>query len=544
MSFRPEDFGAVGDGDLSTGSGTDDAPAFLAMLAAVYAAGGGTIRLDRRTYRLGSALFLANDGTPSTFGKQPPIRIVGCGHHASGQGGPPVAGSTLMWTAEAGTGAVGKIDTRGLGSLVLEDLNLTSRGCALPFIHTTFTTVKAERVSAWTNRGSAAPLEDFIVFGGAIGHETHPGTDLTSGDVGFQGYGSFVNVCHMLGGVRRFAWLRTYANAIVLTNNVVWNTNGNSLPDGAAIEIDGGVDSYACGNVITGNLIELTHYAYGIKTTKAAQNNFAFNGGYDAMTMTQAMIRLGPDSIQNVVVSSIGPTTLGVYLSDASPALGNVHISGQGGSEPTRFPSLRVDNGAIADRLVVNGVPSSSNLLVQPSASKSLYASWLQLKTAVADGDVTAFEVLGNGRVNVCGIGAGNIVNSLPSGASWTNNGRKWGFTGLPGSNMEINSGTGGSYLDLRNYGVRTYDHIGRLQAKFWTSPNGEGWDLGQTGDVSWYRCGPVGMKTNRKVLAQDGLGVGNSTPASTPGTVVRKFEVFDASGNSLGFLPIYDAIT
>jgi len=46
------------------------------------------------------------------------------------------------------------------------------------------------------------------------------------------------------------------------------------------------------------------------------------------------------------------------------------------------------------------------------------------------------------------------------------------------------------------------------------------------------------------KVLAVGGIGVGNSAAASTPGTVVKKMEVFDADGNSLGFVPIYDAIT
>lgn len=48
----------------------------------------------------------------------------------------------------------------------------------------------------------------------------------------------------------------------------------------------------------------------------------------------------------------------------------------------------------------------------------------------------------------------------------------------------------------------------------------------------------------NGKVIATAGLGVGNSASATTPGSVVKKMEVFDAAGNSLGFLPIYDAIT
>ena len=46
------------------------------------------------------------------------------------------------------------------------------------------------------------------------------------------------------------------------------------------------------------------------------------------------------------------------------------------------------------------------------------------------------------------------------------------------------------------------------------------------------------------KALAAGGIGVGNSAAATTPGTVTKKIEVFDASGISLGFIAVYDAIT
>lgn len=39
-------------------------------------------------------------------------------------------------------------------------------------------------------------------------------------------------------------------------------------------------------------------------------------------------------------------------------------------------------------------------------------------------------------------------------------------------------------------------------------------------------------------------IKVGNSETAATPGTVTSKIEVFDARGNSLGYLPVYDDIT
>lgn len=54
----------------------------------------------------------------------------------------------------------------------------------------------------------------------------------------------------------------------------------------------------------------------------------------------------------------------------------------------------------------------------------------------------------------------------------------------------------------------------------------------------------PTTIAVTGKILGTAGLGVGNSAAATTLGTVVKKIEVFDASGVSLGFLPVYDAIT
>lgn len=39
-------------------------------------------------------------------------------------------------------------------------------------------------------------------------------------------------------------------------------------------------------------------------------------------------------------------------------------------------------------------------------------------------------------------------------------------------------------------------------------------------------------------------LTAGNSAAGSTPGTCVKKIEVFTTAGVSLGFLAVYDAIT
>lgn len=45
-------------------------------------------------------------------------------------------------------------------------------------------------------------------------------------------------------------------------------------------------------------------------------------------------------------------------------------------------------------------------------------------------------------------------------------------------------------------------------------------------------------------IVSLGSLGVENSVTATTLGTVARKMQVFDANGNSLGFVPIYNSIT
>lgn len=53
-----------------------------------------------------------------------------------------------------------------------------------------------------------------------------------------------------------------------------------------------------------------------------------------------------------------------------------------------------------------------------------------------------------------------------------------------------------------------------------------------------------LGTASGDKLVANGGLGVGNSAVASAVGTLSKKMEVFDAAGASIGFVPIYTTIT
>ncbi len=64
------------------------------------------------------------------------------------------------------------------------------------------------------------------------------------------------------------------------------------------------------------------------------------------------------------------------------------------------------------------------------------------------------------------------------------------------------------------------------------------------TADTNLYRKSAGVLASDFKITAALGIGVGNSAAATTPGSVVKKMEVFDATGASLGFVPIYNSIT
>lgn len=68
---------------------------------------------------------------------------------------------------------------------------------------------------------------------------------------------------------------------------------------------------------------------------------------------------------------------------------------------------------------------------------------------------------------------------------------------------------------------------------------------FGTSADVNLYRSAADKLKTDDMLLAVAGIGVGNSAAASSSvGSLARKIEVFDASGSSLGFIPVYATIT
>lgn len=137
-------------------------------------------------------------------------------------------------------------------------------------------------------------------------------------------------------------------------------------------------------------------------------------------------------------------------------------------------------------------------------------------------------------------------------------------------NNIVIFSGTGGN--TPKQFGLGVYTGYGNT-APYLTANNGHGFRLagvdifeatsggtcylshssaahlkwltdggGDIGASAGTRPNNAYIKTNVRIGGN--LGVGNSASASSLGTVVKKIEIFNAAGTSLGYIPIYDAIT
>ncbi len=113
-------------------------------------------------------------------------------------------------------------------------------------------------------------------------------------------------------------------------------------------------------------------------------------------------------------------------------------------------------------------------------------------------------------------------------------------YSGSVHSVGDFTTGTSGDVL-----GGRLISSASASGTNSFKSLDGGRWNL-STADASAYlaRNAANVINTPGKLTATTGLGVGNSAAATTLGTVVKKVEIFDSTGTSLGFLPIYDAIT
>lgn len=163
----------------------------------------------------------------------------------------------------------------------------------------------------------ATNQEDAIILGGE-GTLWEAGTFYTSvsGGVqrvgegyasvysGFQGYGTIIEK-NYFSRIQRGVYMKTYSNALIIRDNVWWNTCGGV----AAIESNCYNSGAAnVGASITGNLFEMTGYSYGVKMTQTQRFAIFSNSFYDAVVSAGgpaiARYYFSSNSINNTVLDS------------------------------------------------------------------------------------------------------------------------------------------------------------------------------------------------------------------------------------------------
>lgn len=288
-TYNVQDYGWLPDG-------TDRSTQALALLATVAAAGGGTLFFpgSTGTYRADSQLLIPNNS--ATVPEQTNIRFTGAG------GGQMWGDETILPNVQRGAAVLdlryvpgtqngnAKIETRGSGSLVIDNLTLMDGGTSnpTPFIHTTNTTLTIRQNNFL---GSGSATQDAIVLG-------CPSTQTSDGTVDscFQGYGTIID-SNNFRNLNRGVYGRTFSNSVVVTNNAWLNSTGTRAIEFAATTAQGA--DVISGLYVVGNIIEMKiPMLYGV-VLQGVQNSFFANSFYDPSVGTYI-------SDYRYVVGSIG----------------------------------------------------------------------------------------------------------------------------------------------------------------------------------------------------------------------------------------------
>ena len=311
--------------------GTDQTSVLMAEIAALLSSTGGTLVLPSGTVRIDGQIDLPFTLDTTGAPVQRPLTIIGQGAWTSGRGSgvaqTPIGGTTLD-LRYAGSGAA-KFLTRGFGRLTVTGVTFTDLGTSsVQFFKTTNTTVDIQGnafIGNPTKKGVQCD-QDGVILGGT---NVPSGLDFDTSDNGpFQGYGSIV-AGNWFNRVRRVVFGQTYCNGVVIRDNTVWQYCGSNIAGGACIELNSGNTlNSVFGNVVTGNLIEVGGYPYGIALDYAQNNTIAFNNFYDQSATTLAYIRTRSVNAKHnnfaLGYGYVGGNWGGVQVSEASPGTNTV----------------------------------------------------------------------------------------------------------------------------------------------------------------------------------------------------------------------------
>ena len=508
-------YGAVGDGL------TDDYTAVMAAIQAAYDAGGGTVFFPAGTYLITRQIIMPYEAYPTFWNanavRTKNIRLTGVG------GGPNwyqtwADGASIldMTFGISGSGDSAKIETWGMGALKIDNLTFKDTGTdSNPFIHSTNTTLairdnnfEGSHATTWINPGFAGPYstQDAIVLGDITGN-----MGIATGM--FQGYGTVIDSNHFK-RLNRGIYGKSAANAVVVSNNS-WQANTGTV----AMEFHGSV-SYPndYGNHITGNLIEMDVYQYGIKLYNSPGNYIAGNNFSDDTSQVVYEIYMENNSSGNTIIPegySSNPKILG---GDSTSLLGTTILGwGMGNSiGGTGLPASGLDIKTIANGAGLRVVGSGGAISIgQGGVLSYLYANSTTIPFTIG--------TLGNASMNFV---TANNSRLYISPAGNVGIGSSWADGTLPTHALDITGAlaTSGDIIDgnLKSQTCVGTDSSGKLIAGTCTGSGGS--QTPWTGTIN-----AAGYTLNGNSTASGNLTL-DSTSDATKGYVL-----LNPSGGSVG---------
>lgn len=405
---------------------TDDSVAINAAIAALMSGaglGGQIIIPGGKTCVMLSALALPYTGTAPPI--QKPLRITGSMQTFDGslRANAVSGGSTLDMRYAGGDGThIAKIDTRGLGLLEVDHLNLidgTAHGSysntLYVFVSNTTLNFHDLHFSGDTSCTGTNCAQNIFSFGGITGVSNPPTNGSTQG---FQGYGTqLTNIGYS--HIQRAGTFNSAANSIVVTNNYVDYTCGSSETLAAAWIFTGTANGTA-GNIFVGGFVEMTNYVYAVAMSGSAgnfRNSFFSFGASDDGVGFLADFYMDANSTDN-------------YIWPGNRNSGAVIVAGAGAP----FNLIMGEHG-LSTQIPFNtivGVPNTlGRLTVRGATSGNGFGAIVEINPSGVPG--SAFGIFGNSSAIL-----GGAYNADPM------------LYGAGGSTMHFQMG-GGESMRLKN---------------------------------------------------------------------------------------------
>lgn len=404
--------------------GTDHSVEMLSLLDDLYVAGGGDVYFPSATgrYRADSQMLLPNNGA-SPQSAQPNVRLFGSGGGPNWYENTNASRNSSVLDLRYSTAASGaKIETRGLGVLVIERLTIMDGGSSntVPLLHTTNTILQA---SLNTFKGSGNSAQDAIILGGP---DTTIGNLTTSA---FQGYGTAVHA-NCFTNLNRGVYARTYANDIVVTNNSFIENVGTH-----AIESDGGDGNPPHNNeglYVANNIIEMNvGYTHGVYVKSTRRSVFSNNAFWDQGAQVVAEYYLDTVAYGNTFILGHSETPAKSLIGNATSLATSTVIGASMAQLDTTGRGIA--SNELAYGAVIKGSYDSSKAYPGPLTIVEMFATAEHITIGIdhtgARGVIDA-SMAGAGAMSLAiNPSGGKIITNLPTadphvvGALWSNSG-------------------------------------------------------------------------------------------------------------------------